>query len=110
YRGSDIQTIKQLFNPNKRKDKTIPGQQAEFKDPSGLRVMLTGSDSPVPMPKGTPTTRTPISKLGKFGELTIPVKSLSDSLVFWSKLGFSPLHMAEIPYPYAILSDAMIVI
>lgn len=110
YLDSDIQAIKQMFSPNKRKEKTGHATQAEFKSPSGLRIMLDRDTSPVAMPRGTPGSRSAISKLGQFGEFTIPVKDLKDDLLFWTKLGFEPLHMAEIPYRYALLSDGLIVI
>lgn len=110
YASSDIDEVSTAFKREKQKRKGKPGNAAEFKDPSGLRVTLREDASLVAMPQGTPSTRQPISLCGKFGELTIPVKSLPESLFFWTKLGYEPLHMAEIPYPYAILSDGLMVL
>lgn len=111
YAGSDIERIAALFRKDKRKRTEKRTGQAEFRDPSGrVRIQLQHRKSATPMPAGTPTSRKPISRLGQFGEFTIPVRSLPEALFFWTKLGYEPLHMAQIPYHYAILSDGLMVI
>ena len=110
YMGSDISAIRALFSPDKQKRKGTPATTAEFKDPNGLRITIDADESTNAMPAGTPTTRTPASRFGKFGEFSIPTKDLPKSMNFWTKLGFEALHMAKIPYPYAILSDGLIVL
>lgn len=110
YMGSDLPAVRALFSPQKQKRKATPTTSGEFNDPNGLRITINEAPSNVPMPGGGVTSRTPISKLGKFGEFTIPTDNLTQSLVFWAKLGFEALHVAKIPYSYAILSDGLIVI
>jgi len=114
YYGSDVQGIKSLFSKVKKKKNddpaAAPSTSGEFKDPSGTRITITVAPSKLAMPAGTPTQRTPISLCGKFGELTIPCENLAKSVFFWGLLGFEPLNKADIPYPYAMLSDGYIVI
>jgi len=76
----------------------------------GLRLSVNTESSDIPMPDGTPATRTPISKCGKLGEFAMKVSSYKKSSKFWQKLGFAELHKAEIPYTYGILSDGLIVL
>jgi len=110
YSGSDIPAIRELFNSDKRKKKGNASGNANFKSPNGMSIQLTENESPVPMPDGTPTTRTPISQFGFMGELTIPAQHLPSATGFWAKLGFEPVHVAQIPYHYAILSDGLMII
>ena len=76
----------------------------------GLRLSVNTESSDIPMPDGTPATRTPISKCGKLGEFAMKVSSYKKSSKFWQKLGFAELHKAEIPYTYGFLSDGLIVL
>lgn len=111
YAGSDVQGILQSLNSSvdeKAKRKTDQG--AELTDPSGIVVRLSHQPAQYPMPAGSPTTRTPLSMLGLFGEFTIPTSNLRDSMFFWTQLGYEALHTAQIPYPYAILSDGLLIL
>ena len=110
YAGSDMSAILSLTNPRKQKGQPDTMTHGEFTSPNNLRVTITSEKSKVRMPVGTPTKRKPISKLGEFGEFTIPVKDVAKAVLFWAKVGFEPLHIAKIPYPYAILSDGLIVV
>ncbi len=47
---------------------------------------------------------------GLFGEFAHPVKNLSESLTFWSKLGFTLISKFESPYPWAITSDGLSIV
>ncbi len=108
YMGTAGETISAIFK--KQKESADNVQNAEFKSLNGLTVSINRDKSKVKMPAGTPVTRTPISRLGKFGEFSIPVRNVAQAIIFWAKLGFEPLHIGKIPYPYSIMSDGLIVI
>jgi len=108
YMGTSAEMIRAIFKKQKQSAKSV--QNAEFKSLNGLTVAINRDKSKVKMPAGTPVTRTPISRLGKFGEFSIPVKDVAQAIVFWAKLGFEPLHIAKIPYPYSLVSDGLIII
>lgn len=111
YQGSDVTSIKGLFkrkSPKAQDEPTAKGGQ--FRDPNGLQVRIHADASPHPMPEGTPTQRQARSLCGTLGEFTVPTKDLAASMMFWTKLGFEALHMAQIPYHYAIISDGHLVL
>lgn len=108
YMGTSGDTIRAIFKNQKQSANSV--QNAEFKSLNGLTITINRDKSKVKMPAGTPVTRTPISRLGKFGEFSIPVKNVAQAIIFWAKLGFEPLHIAKIPYPYSIISDGLIVL
>src|SRR5437763_15166664 len=47
----------------------------------------------------------PNSKIGIFGEYSVPVIDLQISLSYWKTLGFEAMSVNESPYPWAIISD-----
>jgi predicted lactoylglutathione lyase len=108
YMGTKDDMVQAIFKNQKQSANKV--QNAEFKSLNGLTVSINRDKSKVKMPAGTPVTRTPISRLGKFGEFSIPVKDVAKAIMFWAKLGFEPLHIAKIPYQYSIMSDGLIVI
>lgn len=108
YMGTGDEMIQAIFKNQKQSASKV--ENAEFKSLNGLTIRIDRVKSKVKMPAGTPVTRTPISRLGKFGEFSIPVKDVARAIIFWAKLGFEPLHIAKIPYPYSIMSDGLIVI
>lgn len=108
YMGTDAATFSAIFkNQAQAADEVF---NAEFKSLNGLTVAITREKSKVKMPAGTPTTRAPLSRLGKFGEFSIPVRDVAKAVIYWSKLGFEPLHIGKIPYAYSIVSDGAIVL
>ena len=108
YMGTKDDMVQAIFKNQKQSANKV--ENAEFKSLNGLTVSINRDKSKVKMPAGTPVTRTPISRLGKFGEFSIPVKNVAQAIMFWAKLGFEPLHIAKIPYQYSIMSDGLIVI
>jgi predicted enzyme related to lactoylglutathione lyase len=106
YAGSDMDALTAADIGVQQSDRGV----GILKTPEGLHIMLSPFDSRVPMPEGTPTTRTPLSRCGTFGEYAIPTSDLQASRAFWEQLGFQTLHSADEPEPYAILSDELIVI
>jgi len=107
YAGSDIDAIKAHFNPKKRRRKAQTSGAAEFKSPEGMRISLNSRKSKIEIPDRHSAQAGP---LGIFGELTLPTRQLADSMVFWLKFDFKPLHMAQIPYPYAVMSDGLMML
>ena len=105
YAGSNIEQVKALGLPLEGDD-----DSAIFVEPNGLHVTLTTEKSNIPMPGGTPMTRTPLSRCGKFGEFAVPCKDIQASIAYWEKLGYERLYYAEEPYPWAILSDGLLVL
>jgi catechol 2,3-dioxygenase-like lactoylglutathione lyase family enzyme len=106
YAGSDIEALVAADIGVQQTDRGL----GIFITPEGLHIMLSPFESRVPMPEGTPTTRTPVSRCGTFGEYALPTSDLQASRAFWEKLGFQTLHSADEGEPYAILSDDLIVI
>jgi predicted enzyme related to lactoylglutathione lyase len=76
--------------------------KVSFTDPSGLEVhllQLKRSNLVAPSNK-------PISKAGRFGELSIETEDFPRSLDFWMKLGFEPTeYMPAAPDTWASISD-----
>lgn len=103
YAGCNIERVKAL-------GLTVQGNSAAFTDPNGLRVQLSAQSSEIPMPGGTPLTRIPLSRCGKFGEFAMPCADARASVAYWRQFGFAQLHFAEEPYPWAILSDGLIIL
>jgi len=52
----------------------------------------------------------PNSKIGIFGEYSVPVPDLEKSLEYWQLLGFEILSKNEQPYPWAIIGDGLNII
>jgi len=52
-------------------------------------------------------SRFPNKSLGIFGEFSIPVKNLDNSLEYWTSLGFEVLSKNIEPYPWSIISDGL---
>ena len=108
YMGTQDDMMQAIFKNQKQSASKV--ENAEFKSLNGLTIRINRDKSKVKMPAGTPVNRTPISRLGKFGEFSIPVKDVTKGVLFWAKLGFEPLHIGKIPYPYCIMSDGLIVV
>jgi hypothetical protein len=52
----------------------------------------------------------PNKQCGAFGEFCHPVTDLGRSIAFWKKLGFEVKSRTNSPYPFAILSDGLMLI
>lgn len=102
YFGVDFDDVRAAGIPVKTTTNT-----ATMTTPDGVRLAVCTEPSDLSMPQGTVTTRTPISKLGKFGEFSLKVKRYKSSAKFWGRLGYKELHQADIPYTYGILSDGL---
>ena len=81
--------------------------QVSFTDPSGLKVQLLQLErSSLVLPSNRP-----ISKAGRFGELSIETDDFSRSLDFWMKLGFEPTECSPVPPDtWASLTDGPLMV
>jgi uncharacterized protein YndB with AHSA1/START domain len=107
YYGSDIPALR-------RENPHLIGQYSTgsltVETPYGLPLTLNLANSEVPPLSGTPMTRQPLSRCGKFGEFALPVHDFSAAAAFWERLGFTRLHAETTPYPWGIFSDGLIIL
>jgi predicted lactoylglutathione lyase len=75
-----------------------------FKQPSGL-TMLTMNQADF-----MSADKYPNKQCGAFGEFCHPVADLDKSVAYWEKLGFTVKTKMKQPYPWAILSDGLMLI
>jgi predicted enzyme related to lactoylglutathione lyase len=80
---------------------------ATLTDPNGLQVdLIQASQSQVPKPPGKP-----VSRAGRFGELSIETDDVRESLEFWTKLGFEPTeYMPASPDSWASIADGLLML
>ncbi len=92
-----------------------------FKSPDGLNIMLASNVGLFKQPTGiTMLNMNPIAlqsenqypnkECGAFGEFCHPVTDLNSSIGYWKKLGFEVKTQMSQPYPWAILSDGLMLI
>ena len=92
-----------------------------FKSPDGLNIMLASNVGLFKQPTGiTMLNMNPIAlqsedkypnkECGAFGEFCHPVTDLNTSIGYWKKLGFEVKSQMTQPYPWAILSDGLMLI
>lgn len=74
--------------------------QAHFTDPDGLHIWLHPLTKHSIQPAGEAN---PVC--GIFGELATRVQDLDSSIRYWRHLGFTLKYRADIPYPFAIMSN-----
>ena len=92
-----------------------------FKSPDGLNIMLASNVGLFKQPTGiTMLNMNPIAlqsedkypnkECGVFGEFCHPVTDLNTSIEYWKKFGFEVKSQMTQPYPWAILSDGLMLI
>jgi len=92
-----------------------------FKSLDGLNIMLASNVGLFKQPTGiTMLNMNPIAlqtedkypnkECGAFGEFCHPVTDLNNSIEYWKKLGFEVKSQMSQPYPWAILSDGLMLI
>ena len=90
------------------KDKSIDGSTPNsiiLRDPNNFGISIIKFDtSTLPKLSGNPNR-----KCGIFGEFSIPVNDLKESIEFWEKLGYSVQKQIDKPYPQVILSDGLFI-
>ena len=91
------------------KDKSIDGSTSNsiiLRDPNNFGISIIKFDtSTLPKLSGNPNR-----KCGIFGEFSIPVNDLKESIEFWEKLGYSVQKQIDKPYPQVILSDGLFIV
>jgi Glyoxalase/Bleomycin resistance protein/Dioxygenase superfamily len=92
-----------------------------FKTPDGLNVMLANNLGGFSQPTGatmlsmkpddfTKPDKYPNKQCGAFGEFCHPVADLDKSIEYWKKLGFTVKSKMTAPYPWAIVTDGLMLI
>lgn len=104
--------------------KPKPGDQISryyIKSPDGLNIMLVNNLGGFIQPSGAtmltmkPTDfnsadKYPNKQCGAFGEFCHPVTDLNASIEYWKKLGFTVKTQMSKPYPWAIMTDGLMLI
>ncbi len=98
-----------------------PIKRYYIKTPDGFTIVISNNLGGFSQPKG-PTMLTmkmadfsspekyPNKQCGAFGEFCHPVADLNTSIEYWKKLGFIVKSQMTSPYPYAILTDGLMLI
>jgi len=92
-----------------------------FKTPDGLSVMLASNLGGFSQPTGLTmltmkqddlkyADKYPNKQCGAFGEFSHPVADLDKSIAYWKKLGFTVKSKMTTPYPWAIVTDGLMLI
>ena len=98
-----------------------PIKRYYFKSPDGFNIMLATNLGAFSQPTGvtmlnmTPNDfqsadKYPNKQCGAFGEFCHPVADLNKSIEYWKKLGFEVKTKMTSPYPWAIVSDGLMLI
>jgi hypothetical protein len=98
-----------------------PIKRYYFKTPDDFNIMLASNIGGFQQPHGITlltmkpedfqsADKYPNKHSGAFGEFCHPVIDLNKSIAFWKKLGFTVKSQMNAPYPYAILSDGLMII
>jgi hypothetical protein len=82
----------------------LAGNLGGFSQPTGL-TMLTMKPEDFKAPDKYPN-----KQCGAFGEFCHPVTDLNKSIEYWKKLGFTVKTQMSSPYPWAILTDGLMLI
>jgi predicted lactoylglutathione lyase len=98
-----------------------PIKRYYFRSPDGLNIMLASNLGAFSQPTGITmlsmkpndfqsADKYPNKQCGAFGEFCHPVTDLNRSIEFWKKLGFQEKTKMSSPYPWAIVSDGLMLI
>jgi len=74
-----------------------------FKQPTGITMLNMTNDF-------QSADKYPNKQCGAFGEFCHPVTDLNRSIEYWKKLGFEVKTQMTSPYPWAIVSDGLMLI
>jgi hypothetical protein len=98
-----------------------PIKRYYIKTPDGFNVMLASNLGAFSQPTGatmltmkqedfTKADKYPNKQCGAFGEFCHPVADLDKSLEYWKKLGFTVKTKMTSPYPWAIVTDGVMLV
>lgn len=126
YYVNDLEkTVAQLEKENIKFDRipmeSDPVKRYYIKSPDGFHVMLVSNLGGFKIPDGMTMLnmkpgdfslpdKYPNKQCGVFGEFCHTVTDINSSVEFWKKLGFTVKNLEKTPYPYAILSDGLMII
>lgn len=82
--------------------------QIQLKDPDGFLIDIfqyPAASSFTIDPRGES-----LLNIGNFGEFALPTSNYPQKKRFWERLGFTPLVEEEMPYPWGIFTDGLIVL
>jgi predicted lactoylglutathione lyase len=86
------------------RESQAPEVVAALATPCGIGVSLMEYPARrIPKPSGRSNC-----KCGKFSEFALPVEDLRSAVEFWNRVGFHHSRGAELPYPWAVVSDGLI--
>lgn len=100
---------------------TDPIKRYYFISPDGLNIMLASNVGAFKQPTGETmlnmnpialqsASKYPNKQCGAFGEFCHPVTDLNKSIEYWKKLGFEVKTQMTAPYPWAVVSDGLMLI
>ncbi|MER3523630.1 MAG: hypothetical protein C4326_06050 [Ignavibacteria bacterium] len=105
-RDKVLELMRLGIKPEQQRSKDGKRLQHAFFDPNEVIIMLMHyDDSIMPKPNGFSE-----SKIGAFGELSVDTAELDASIAFWQKLDFAVSLRGEKPYPWAILTDGVMIL
>ena len=98
-----------------------PIKRYYIKTPDGFNIMLASNLGAFSQPAGLTmltmkpedfqaADKYPNKQCGAFGEFCHPVTDLNKSIEYWKKLGFTVKTQMSSPYPWAILTDGLMLI
>lgn len=126
YYGTDVEKLVAQLEKDSIVfvQKPKPGDQVKryyIKSPDGFNIMLANNLGGFQQPTGITmlnmkqadfgvADKYPNKQCGVFGEFCHTVTDINRSIAFWKKLGFIVKSQIKTPYPYAILSDGLMII
>ncbi len=101
YYGSDIEALK--ANGLEIADNSL-------NSPTGVRILLDSAPPPRQLPHDNVAQAPDITRLGKFGELSVMTDDLEIEGAFWEAAGYETLGKYTQPMPWGIWCDGMYLI
>ena len=85
-------------------------EAGELRSPTGVRIILDESPPPRTLPHENIAKAPDITRLGKFGELSVMCDDLEVEAAFWEAAGYETLGKYTQPMPWGIWTDGMYLI
>ena len=101
YYGSDIEALRAAG---------LDITDNAMTSPTGVRVLLEAAPPPRQLPHDNVARAPDITRLGKFGELSVMCADLEIEAAFWEAAGYESLGKYSQPMPWGIWCDGMYLI